>query len=86
MTAVKHHAKIGPVPNQPDPHRPLYGFKYARKDVVVRLIERWGGKGAGIDLTAVGTFALDEFLRVHGDSPNPPPGLLPREEETGSHE
>jgi hypothetical protein len=83
MTDVKHHAKMGTVPNQPDPSRPLYGFKYAQKARVVALIERWGGKDAGIDLTAVGTFALDEFLRVHGDSPNPPPGLLPREEGAG---
>lgn len=84
MTIVNTAPKMGVVPNQPK--TPVYGFRYPHKEQVEQLIERWGGKGAGIDLTAVGTFALDEFLRAHGDSPNPPPGLLPREEETGSHE
>ena len=80
MTIVKHRAKMGTVPNQPK--TPIYGFRYPQKDRIEQLIQRWGGKSAGIDLTSVGTFALDEFLRAHGDSVNPPPGLLPREEET----
>ena len=78
MTFVKHRGKIPDVPNQPDPNRPLYGFKYARKSEVEAVVARWGlGRGG---LTDVGTFALDEFLAKYGDAQNPPPALLPRED------
>ena len=66
------------MPNQPDPNRPLYGFKYARKSRIEALAARWGG-GRGM-LTLIGTFALDEFLAKYGDDPNPPPAMLPRED------
>ena len=80
MRNVQHRDKIGPVsPNQPK--TPIYGFRYPRKDQVERLVQRWGGKAAGIELTTVGIFAVDEFLERYGDSPNPPPAMLREEGE-----
>ena len=75
MTFVKQHGMMGAVPNQPK--TPIYGFRYPRKADVDALAERWGVK-----LTAIGSFAVDEFLEKYGDDANPPPAMLPREEES----